>query len=70
MIWHNIGYQCSRTAKIDGYCKQHHPESIKRRQKKQQQKWRWDRIEQAAMKENRIREWAKENRYKLVKEEQ
>ncbi len=69
-FWVYIGtqftVQCSRKATIEGYCKWHHPESIKKRKKKQQQKWKWDRIEQEAMRENRIREWAKENGFKLV----
>lgn len=73
-VWHYHGHQfttqCSREAKIDGYCKQHHPDSIKKRKAKQQQRWEKSRIQLAAQRENRIRIWANENGFKLVKEEE
>jgi len=33
--WHR--HPCSRNAVINGYCKQHHPESVKKRQQKSEE---------------------------------
>lgn len=33
------GYQCSRKAVQDGYCKQHHPDNVKVRQEQNMQKY-------------------------------
>lgn len=33
------GYPCERKAWKDGYCKQHHPDSVKARHEKRQAKW-------------------------------
>jgi hypothetical protein len=35
--WHS--HRCYRKAWKDGYCKQHHPDSVKARQKESQRKW-------------------------------
>jgi hypothetical protein len=35
--WHN--YPCSRKAWKDGYCKQHHPDSVKARDAERTRKW-------------------------------
>lgn len=50
--WHK--YQCSRNIWKDGYCKQHHPDSVKEREKKrderykeQQEKSPWRQLEEA-----------------------
>lgn len=32
-------YRCSRNAWKDGYCKQHHPETVKKRREESQRKW-------------------------------
>ena len=32
-------YDCSRKAVIDGYCKQHHPDSVKKRREESDRKW-------------------------------
>ena len=32
-------YRCSRKAWKDGYCKQHHPDTVEERRKKAQEKW-------------------------------
>ena len=32
-------YQCSRKIWKDGYCKQHHPDSVKERERKRDEKW-------------------------------
>ena len=34
---------CSRYAKTDGYCKQHHPDNVKARREASQKKWKEDR---------------------------
>jgi len=36
--WNN--YQCSRKPVKDGYCKQHHPDTIKARKEKSEQKYK------------------------------
>jgi len=43
-VWHQSGnwghsIQCSRKAKRDGYCTQHHPDSAKARHKSSKDKW-------------------------------
>lgn len=39
-VWHERFHsQCSRKAWKDGYCKQHHPDTVKARRKKQREKW-------------------------------
>ena len=35
--WHSR--QCTRKIWKDGFCKQHHPETVKERQKESQRKW-------------------------------
>ena len=35
-------YQCSRKPVKDGYCKQHHPETVKARREKSDRKWKED----------------------------
>ena len=37
--WRNR-HQCSRKAKVDGWCKQHHPDAVKARRDKADVKWR------------------------------
>jgi predicted nucleic acid-binding Zn-ribbon protein len=32
-------HQCSRKARMDGYCKQHHPDTVEARDKKRHEKW-------------------------------
>jgi hypothetical protein len=44
-------YQCSRNAKKDGYCKQHHPDSVKARRKEAEKRWR-NRVEEIAYRKN------------------
>lgn len=41
MVWDGgfHDYPCSRRAKLDGYCKQHHPDAEKERDKKSHAKW-------------------------------
>jgi hypothetical protein len=34
-----VDYQCSRKIWKDGYCKQHHPETVEERQGKSDMKW-------------------------------
>lgn len=34
------GHQCSRKAKTDGYCTQHHPDNVDARRKAREEKWR------------------------------
>jgi hypothetical protein len=49
-VWSGFGaYQCSRAAKLGGYCKQHNPENVAARRKARQEAWdaQWD-AEQAA----------------------
>ena len=56
--WHH--YKCSRNAWKDGYCKQHHPDTVKVREQAKRERWEekckqssWYRLEQA---EKRIAE--------------
>ena len=47
-VWEQISrrfYQCSRNAKKDGYCMQHHPGEIRKRRDKRLKKWdeKWER---------------------------
>lgn len=35
-----FSYQCLRNAKIDGWCKQHHPDAVKARQEESDRKFR------------------------------
>jgi hypothetical protein len=40
-IWQGWRYtQCSRNAWKDGFCKQHHPESVQAREEKSQAAWK------------------------------
>jgi hypothetical protein len=43
-VWSREGwsrqYQCTRKAKVDGYCKQHHPDAVKRRREESDARWR------------------------------
>ena len=67
--WPSTGWgtsQCLRPAKKEGYCIQHHPDSIKKRRIKQDKKWAWKRIIEAAQSENRVRYWCSNNGYILV----
>ena len=42
-VWERSGwpraYQCNRKAVKDGYCKQHHPDAVKEREDKSQQRY-------------------------------
>ncbi len=46
-------HQCSRKAKVDGYCKQHHPDSEKAREEDRKAEWA---RETETRKNNRIQE--------------
>lgn len=52
--WHS--YQCLRNVWLDGYCKQHHPETIKARKDKSQAIWdaQWAIEAQKRERESRI----------------
>ena len=40
VVWGNWGsHQCSRKPWKDGYCKQHHPDTVKSREAKRTAKW-------------------------------
>ena len=40
-VWTNYGqYHCSRYAVKDGYCKQHHPDEVKKREKISDEKYK------------------------------
>ncbi len=82
MCWTQSGgmhytVQCSRKATRDGYCGHHHPEKEKQRAHRARIKFskmiiEWGLIrnsknQERAHKENNIREWCKENGYKLTK---
>ncbi len=45
--WHD--YPCSRKAIKDGYCKQHHPDSVKARQEKSDKRYREEGYRRAKM---------------------
>lgn len=54
-VWNNFNnYQCSRNAWKDGFCKQHHPDSVKERERKTDERWKqkqanspWTRLKEA-----------------------
>ena len=37
--WSRVGHQCTRKAWKDGYCKQHHPDTVAARKKKKDERW-------------------------------
>lgn len=39
------GHQCTRKAVKDGYCKQHHPDTVKAKQDERDAKWKKERAE-------------------------
>lgn len=67
--WH--GHQCRRKIWKDGYCKQHHPDTVKERDEARRKRWEekqeispWRLLQKAS---ERIKELEKENK-KLKKE--
>jgi len=46
-------YQCSRKSKVDGYCKQHHPETVKKKQDDWNKNWEREKLEVDAWRENK-----------------
>ncbi|MCP3681583.1 MAG: hypothetical protein GY861_02740 [bacterium] len=62
-------HQCSRKKWKDGYCKQHHPDSVAERDKKAEERFRMKvandprtLLHKANIKINKLSEWYQENR--------
>jgi hypothetical protein len=55
-------HQCSRKVKLDGYCKQHHPDTVKARDDAQRAKW----AAESAARENSYIDAEKENRERIL----
>jgi hypothetical protein len=55
-------HQCSRKVKLDGYCKQHHPDTVKARDDAQRAKW----AAESEARENSYIDAEKENRERIL----
>lgn len=60
---------CSRPAKKDGYCLQHHPDSIKKREVKANDKWRREHLKEMLEKEKHAIRFLENRGYHVKKVE-
>lgn len=63
--WHR--HQCLRNVWKNGYCKQHHPDSVKERERKSEERWKkkqenslWNQLTKARQKIKELEEKIKE----------